>query len=99
MPKPGDAVHIPLPTDEAIRLALRVKPTAEMPRHSGPSAPGCVLLKSNRMTRSSLLDTGLSRSRNTKRPPTAKIANPTPTPTKSGNSQTCGADAGCRRAS
>lgn len=32
VPKPGDAVHIPLPTDEAIRLALRVKPTAEMPR-------------------------------------------------------------------
>jgi hypothetical protein len=32
MPKPGDAVHIPLPTDEAIRLALRVKPTAETPR-------------------------------------------------------------------
>lgn len=32
MPKPGDAVHIPLPTDEAIRLALRVKPTADMPR-------------------------------------------------------------------
>lgn len=32
MPRPGDAVHIPLPTDEAIRLALRVKPTAEMPR-------------------------------------------------------------------
>jgi hypothetical protein len=32
MPKPGDAVQIPLPTDEAIRLALRVKPTADMPR-------------------------------------------------------------------
>jgi hypothetical protein len=32
MPKPGDNVHIPLPTDEAIRLALRVKPTADMPR-------------------------------------------------------------------
>jgi hypothetical protein len=25
-------VHIPLPTDEAIRLALRVKPKADMPR-------------------------------------------------------------------
>jgi hypothetical protein len=32
MPKPGDSIHIPLPTEEAIRLALRVKPTADMPR-------------------------------------------------------------------
>jgi hypothetical protein len=32
MPKPGDTIHIPLPEEEAIRLALRVKPTADMPR-------------------------------------------------------------------
>jgi hypothetical protein len=32
MPRLEDNVHIPLPTDKAIRLALRVKPTAEMPK-------------------------------------------------------------------
>lgn len=32
MAKPGDNVHIPLPTDKAIRLALKVKPTVDMPR-------------------------------------------------------------------
>jgi hypothetical protein len=39
MPKPGDTVHIPLPTDEAIRLAFRVKPTPEM-RKPGKHATG-----------------------------------------------------------
>lgn len=32
MPKPSDAVRIPLSTDEAIRIAFRVKPTADMPK-------------------------------------------------------------------
>jgi hypothetical protein len=32
MPKPGDAIHIPLPEDGAIRLALRVKPNDSMPK-------------------------------------------------------------------
>lgn len=32
MPKPGDTVHIPLREEDAIRLALRVKPTASMPK-------------------------------------------------------------------
>jgi hypothetical protein len=30
--RPGDNIHIPLKTDEAIRLIARVKPTADMPR-------------------------------------------------------------------
>jgi hypothetical protein len=29
---PGNKIHIPLKTDEALRLALQVKPTADMPR-------------------------------------------------------------------
>jgi hypothetical protein len=29
---PGNKIHIPLKTDEALRLALRVKPTKDMPR-------------------------------------------------------------------
>jgi len=32
MARPGNNVHIPLPTDKAIGLLLRVKPTADMPR-------------------------------------------------------------------
>jgi hypothetical protein len=32
MARPGNAVHIPLSTDKAIGLLLRVKPTADMPR-------------------------------------------------------------------
>lgn len=32
MPKPGDTIHIPLKEDDAIRLALRVKPNATMPK-------------------------------------------------------------------
>lgn len=32
MPRSGDNIHIPLETDTAIGLLLRVKPTAEMPR-------------------------------------------------------------------
>ena len=32
MPKSGDAIHIPLREEEAIRLALRVKPDSTMPR-------------------------------------------------------------------
>lgn len=32
VPRPGDKIHIPLPTDEALRLALKVKPTKDMPR-------------------------------------------------------------------
>ncbi|MCC6398784.1 MAG: hypothetical protein IT282_17355 [Bacteroidetes bacterium] len=32
MPKPGDNIHIPLPTEEAIRRVLRIKPSADMPR-------------------------------------------------------------------
>jgi hypothetical protein len=40
MPKPGDPVHIPLPEDEAIRLAFRVKPTADMRRPGAhPTGP------------------------------------------------------------
>ena len=32
VPRTSDNVHIPLPEDEAIRLLLKVKPTASMPR-------------------------------------------------------------------
>lgn len=32
MPKQGDAIHIPLSTESAIKLAFKVKPTADMPR-------------------------------------------------------------------
>jgi hypothetical protein len=32
VPRPGDNIHIPLSESEALRLMLRVKPTAEMPR-------------------------------------------------------------------
>lgn len=32
MSRPGNNVHIPLKTDKAIALLLRVKPTADMPR-------------------------------------------------------------------
>jgi len=32
MPRTSDNIHIPLKTDEALRLALKVKPTAKMPR-------------------------------------------------------------------
>jgi len=37
VPRPGDNVHIPLYEREALRLLLKVKPTAEMPR-SGTKA-------------------------------------------------------------
>jgi hypothetical protein len=30
--RPGNKIHIPLETDEALRLALKVKPTKDMPR-------------------------------------------------------------------
>jgi len=32
MPKPGDAIHIPLKTNDALRLLMKVKPTDDMPR-------------------------------------------------------------------
>lgn len=32
LPHPGNAIHIPLPEAEALRLMLEVKPTADMPR-------------------------------------------------------------------
>jgi hypothetical protein len=32
MPRTADNIHIPLPEDEALRLALKVKPTKDMPR-------------------------------------------------------------------
>jgi hypothetical protein len=32
MPHPGDKIHIPLKTDEALRALLKVKPTKDMPR-------------------------------------------------------------------
>ena len=40
MPHPGDAVHIPLKFDTALRGLLKVKPTADMPRPgANPSKP------------------------------------------------------------
>ena len=40
MPKPGNKIHIPLPEKEALSLLLKVKPTAEMPRHgTNPAKP------------------------------------------------------------
>ena len=40
MPHPGDNIHIPLKTDEALRLALKVKPTKDMPRPgANPTKP------------------------------------------------------------
>lgn len=41
MARPGNNVHIPLSTDRAISLLVRVKPTAAMPR------PGAHPTKSN----------------------------------------------------
>jgi hypothetical protein len=38
MPHPGDKIHIPLKTDEALRLALQVKPTKDMPRPGATKA-------------------------------------------------------------
>ena len=32
VPRTGDNIHIPLETDEALRLALKVEPTKDMPR-------------------------------------------------------------------
>jgi len=32
MPRTGENIYIPLPEDEALRLALKVKPTKDMPR-------------------------------------------------------------------
>lgn len=37
VPHPGNKIHIPLREDEALRLALQVKPTKDMPR---PGASG-----------------------------------------------------------
>lgn len=37
MTKPRENIHIPLPEAEALRLAMKVKPTAAMPR---PGATG-----------------------------------------------------------
>ena len=42
VPRPGNNVHIPLPEAEALRLLLRVKPTADMPR------PGANPMKAKR---------------------------------------------------
>ena len=44
MPKPGDPVHIPISEDEALRLLLKVKPTAKMPRPgANPTKPKLAL--------------------------------------------------------
>lgn len=32
VPHPGDKIHIPLKTDDALRALLKVKPTKDMPR-------------------------------------------------------------------
>jgi hypothetical protein len=32
MPRTGNTIHIPLPEREALRLLMKVKPTADMPR-------------------------------------------------------------------
>lgn len=32
VPRPGDKIHIPLKTDDALRVLLKVKPTKDMPR-------------------------------------------------------------------
>ncbi|MGA8598651.1 MAG: hypothetical protein WB676_28365 [Bryobacteraceae bacterium] len=45
VPRPGNAIHIPLKTDEALRLALKVKPTKDMPR------PGASPVKKKRKKR------------------------------------------------
>jgi len=34
MAKPGNNLRIPLPEKEALSLLLKVKPTADMPRHT-----------------------------------------------------------------
>jgi hypothetical protein len=40
VPRPGNTVHIPLPEEKAIRLLLKVKPTADMPRPgANPTGP------------------------------------------------------------
>jgi hypothetical protein len=40
MPRTADNIHIPLSESEALRLMLRVKPTAEMPRPgANPATP------------------------------------------------------------
>ena len=42
---PGDKIHIPLKTDEALRLALHVKPTKDMPRPGASKTKGQKLKK------------------------------------------------------
>lgn len=37
MSKPGNKIHIPIPEDEFLSLALRVKPTADMPQQRASS--------------------------------------------------------------
>jgi hypothetical protein len=40
VPRPGNNIHIPLETDEAICLLLKVKPTKDMPRPgTNPTKP------------------------------------------------------------
>jgi hypothetical protein len=39
MPRPGDTIHIPLKTNEAISGLLAVKPTADMPRRPKAEKP------------------------------------------------------------
>jgi hypothetical protein len=40
MGKPGNKIRIPIPEDEFLSLALKVKPTADMPRpRASPSKP------------------------------------------------------------
>ena len=48
MPKPGNKIRIPLPEKEALSLLLKVKPTADMPRHTQSEKKGKAAKKPKR---------------------------------------------------
>ena len=50
VPRPGDKIHIPLKTDEALRLALKVKPTKDMPRPGASGKKKAAKTKTKRKT-------------------------------------------------
>ena len=48
VPHPGNKIHIPLKTDDALRGLLKVKPTADMPRPSDGKKPARVKARAKR---------------------------------------------------
>jgi hypothetical protein len=48
VPRTADNIKIPLATDEALRLALKVKPTKDMPRPGTSGQPEKALVGTDR---------------------------------------------------